>query len=708
MKQLLERLGSGELELADVPRPSRRERHLVVDTSASVVSAGTERMLLEFGRANLLEKARRQPERVREVLDKIRTDGLAATWDVVRRRLGEPLPLGYCQAGTVVEVGTGCEGFEPGDRVATNGPHAECVQVPHTLAARIPESVSFHEAAFTPLGAIALQGTRNASPTLGETFVVFGLGLVGLLTVQVLRAQGCRVLGLDLLEERRELGRRLGADVPPNGSDVVDWVRSETGGTGVDGVLMTLDSDSDEPVRQAAAMSREKGRIVLVGVTGLELRRDDFYKKELSFTFSRSYGPGRYDPTYEEQGRDYPLPYVRWTAQRNFQAFLRLVEQGDVDVEPLVSHTVPFDRAPEAYDQVLIEGESLGVVLEYGHEERGRDDGRDDGTTVEITRAGSTSDACVAGVIGAGDFARRVLLPALEDLPVRLRTICAPSGTSAGIAGRRFGFERATSDAGEILADEAVNTVFVLTRHDSHAELAVRALEAGKHVFVEKPLALVPDELARIESVLRETSGLLTVGFNRRFAPPAVELRDRFEGRAGPVSLDVAVNAGRLDDDHWLLDPEVGGGRLVGEGCHFVDLARHLVGEPVRGWDLQGAGAGAGPAGNDPWHLGLDFEAGSVATVRYAPVGSSSYPKERVEACFDGKTFVIDNWRRLKGHGAGPLLSLPGRQDKGHAAELEAWVDAVTGTGEPPIPYDELLEVSRITLEAAGRGDASS
>lgn len=706
MKQLVESIGSGDLQLLDVPRPSPRDHHLVVDTRASVVSAGTERMLLEFGRANLLEKARRQPERVREGLDKVRTDGVAATWAAVRRRLDEPLPLGYCQAGTVVEVGAGCEGFQAGDRVATNGPHAEWVQVPHTLAACVPDGVSFEEAAFTPLGAIALQGVRNASPTLGETVVVFGLGLVGLLTVQVLRAHGCRVLGLDLLERRRELGRDLGARVPEDPDDVVGWVRAETDGRGADAVLLTLDSDSDEPVRQAAAMSREKGRIVLVGVTGLELRRSDFYEKELSFTVSRSYGPGRHDPDYEEKGRDYPLPYVRWTARRNFEAFLRLVADGDVALGPLISDRVPFERAPEAYGRLLDDGASLGIVLDYGEGEP-----ETETTAVRVAPpvgAASASETCVAGVLGAGGFAQRVLLPILADLPVRLRAVCAPSGTSAGVAARKFGFERATSAPADLWSDDEVNTVFVLTRHDSHAEYAVRALKANRHVFVEKPLALTSGELDEVRSALRDAPGLLTVGFNRRFAPRTRELMDHLEGRAGPLSLQLTVNAGRLPEDHWLLDPEVGGGRLVGEGCHFVDLARALVARPIRSWDLQGRGAGVGAAGNDPWHLGLDFEDGSVATIHYLPTGASSYPKERIEAFFDGKTFVIDNWKRLRSYGAGSWLSLPSRQDKGHAAELEAWVDAVSDTGVPPIPYEELFEVARVTLESAGRSDSAT
>ncbi|MFQ5691233.1 MAG: bi-domain-containing oxidoreductase [Gemmatimonadota bacterium] len=700
MKQLLERLDSGELQLVDVPCPTPSEHHLVVRTRATVISAGTERMLVEFGRANLLEKARQQPDRVKKILAKARADGLSATWDAVRSRLRQPLPLGYCQAGRVSQVGRGCEGFKVGDRVVTNGPHAEWVQVPHTLAAAIPQDVSYRQAAFAPLGAIALQGVRNASPTLGETIVVFGLGLVGLLTVQVLRAHGCRVLGLDLAADRRKLARELGAIVACEEADVVAWVRAETDGRGADAVLLTLDSDSDEPVRQAAQMSRHRGRIVLVGVTGLQLNRADFYERELSFAVSRSYGPGRYDPDYEERGRDYPLPYVRWTAKRNFEAFLGLVARGDVEIGPLVSHTLPFERAPEAYDLLLEDRASLGIVLTYG--ESG--DAAGSGTLRLPFRAGRSppAPACVAGVIGSGVFPTRVLLPLFSGLALQLRSVCAPSGTSAGIVGRRFGFQIATSDPDAVLADEAVTTVFVFTRHDSHAELTIRALEAGKHVFVEKPLALTPDEVERVASTVKHAPGLLTVGFNRRFAPHTRALLARVEGRTGPLALQITVNAGPLPANHWLLDPEIGGGRLVGEGCHFVDLARALVGRAIADWHLEGKGAGIGGAGNDPWHLGLEFEDGSVATVHYVPTGSSSCPKERLEASFDGKTFVIDNWRRLKSYRAGPRWSLPSRQDKGHRAELEAWVNAVTVTGEPPIPYAELLEVSGLMLDAAG------
>lgn len=702
MKQLLQRLDTGVTTVVDVPTPVVSGPNLLVETRATLVSAGTERMLLEFGRSNLVEKARSQPDKVRQVLDKIRTDGIGPTLDAVRAKLEAPIPLGYCHAGVVVEASARAMPFSVGDRVVTNGSHAEYVRVPVTLAAKVPDDVSFESAAFTPLAAIGLQGIRLATPTLGETVVVFGLGLIGLLTVQLLRANGCRVIGIDRDPARLALAERFGAmAIDGSASDPVPAVLARTNGSGADAVLLTLASKSDEPVRQAATMSRKRGRLVLVGVTGLQLRRDDFYQKELSFQVSCSYGPGRYDPVYEGQAQDYPLPYVRWTEQRNFEAVLALMATGAVDPAPLITHRFAFTDAAEAYGVITGPEPSLGVMLMYP-DRGGRVPTAEDRIVRRASAVSARPAAGAAGMIGAGNFAVRTLLPAMKTAGVPLRIIASGGGISGSIAGEKFGFELVTSDPDVVFRDDAVDTVYVLTRHDSHARLALRALEAGKHAFVEKPLALTLEDLAALQDAVARSGCLLTVGFNRRFAPLADETRRLLGSRAGPAALVLTVNAGAIPRDHWTRDPEVGGGRIVGEACHFIDLARSLIGSPICSLDVVAAREPSGRPIDDIASLSLRFEDGSTAAVHYLANGSKAFPKERIEVFFDGKTLVIDNWHRLRRYGIrGPLLERPRRMDKGHLAEIRTWLAAVRSGGPAPIPMDELFEVSRWSIQAA-------
>jgi len=708
MKQLLQHLGNGATTVVDVPTPSASGIDLLVESRATLISAGTERMLVEFGRAGLIEKARQQPDKVRQVLEKMRTDGVAPTLEAVRSKLDIPIPLGYCNAGVVVEAGPRAEGVAPGDRVVTNGPHAEYVRVPFTLAARIPERVSFEAAAFTPVAAIGLQGIRLAAPTLGETVVVYGLGLIGLLTVQLLRASGCTVIGIDRDAARLALAERFGARALDGSTgDVAARVMAATGGVGADAVLLTLASDADQPASDAARMSRKRGRLVLVGVTGLNLSRDEFYRKELSFQVSCSYGPGRYDPEYEERGHDYPLPFVRWTERRNFEAVLALMEQGAVDPLPLLTHRFDFARAPEAY-ALLSSGEpSLGVVLTYPGTANGNGAAPAPpagGRTLHLKPAAGAAPAGTAtvGVIGAGNFALRTLLPFVAGAGARLHTIASGGGTSGRIAGDKFGFERATTDLDAVFGEPAIDTVLVLTRHDSHARLAVRALEAGKHVFVEKPLALTQAELDAVRAAAEAAGRMVTVGFNRRFAPLARELAGLLADRAGPASLVLTVNAGEIPREHWTQDPAVGGGRIVGEACHFIDLARALVASPIESLECTAARGRDGRPIDDLAHLSLRFADGSTAVVHYLASGSKAFPKERIEAFWDGKTVAIDNWRRLRRFGVrAPLFERAKRQDKGHRAEVRAWLGAVRAGGPAPIAPDELFEVSRWSIRAA-------
>ena len=701
MIHLLQSLADGSTQLVDVPVPAATGTSLVVESRASVVSAGTERMLVDFGRASWLDKARQQPEKVRQVIDKMRTDGIGPTLGAVRAKLDAPIPIGYCQAGVVVETGPRAERFAPGDRVVTNGPHAEYVRVAHTLAAHIPDGVSFESAAFTPLAAIGLQGLRLAAPTLGETIVVYGLGLIGLLTVQLARANGCDVIGIDRDASRLGLAERFGARTVDGveGVDVARAVLDLTSGHGADAVLLTLATDDDEPVHAAAEMSRKRGRIVLVGVAGLELNREDFYRKELSFQVSCSYGPGRYDPMHEDQGIDYPRGFVRWTEARNFEAVLGLMADGRLDPTPLVTHRFDIADAARAYDVVSGSEPSLGIVLEYPE--------RSETTTAPersiVLRADEApAGQGVIGWIGSGNFASRVLIPAFAKAGATMHTLASSGGVSAAVVGKREGFRRATTDPDSLLGNELIDTIVVTTRHDTHASWARRALEAGKHVFVEKPLALDDEDVDRIAATLGRSSALMCVGFNRRFAPMAVRARDAVRGRSGPLVVDILVNAGTIPREHWTQRPDEGGGRIVGEAVHFLDLARFFVGAPIT--DLQVKTAGS----DDVASLHLGFADGSIASIRYLNNGHRAFPKERVELFADGKVVRIDNWRTMRGWGVdGVTTRVPHQQDKGHAALAAAFLFAVRERGGPPIAPDEIIEVSRWAIRAgrlAARG----
>ena len=701
MKQLLQNLKTGETKLVEAPAPACRPGQLLIATHRSLISAGTERMLVEFGQANLLAKAKAQPDKVQQVLDKMRTDGVLTTLDAVRSKLDQPIPLGYCNAGVVMEIGEGVRGFSVGDRVVSNGPHAEIVSVPQNLCAKIPESVSDDEAAFTVLAAVGLQGIRLANPTLGENVAVIGLGLVGLLTVQMLIANGCRVIGFDLDESRLALAREFGAvayDI--RSTDPVAAGMAFSNGRGIDAVLITASTKSSDPVHQAAQMSRKRGRIVLVGVTGLELKRPDFYEKELSFQVSCSYGPGRYDPEYEQKGHDYPYGFVRWTEQRNFEAVLDMMARGCLNVRPLISQQVPLDEAPAVYEELVSDKTRLGVILTYP--ETPKLD-----KTITITPSSIISKPTarvVAGVIGAGNFATRVLLPALAKTPAQLHTIAASGGTSAAIAARKFGFQQATSDYRSIIQNPDINTVFILTRHNTHARLVIEALQAGKHVFVEKPLALTEEELLAIRRTRQENDGLqLLVGFNRRFAPLSRTMHRLVQQRTQPITAICTVNAGYIPPDHWTQDLQVGGGRIIGEGCHFIDFLRFLVDHPITEISARAMlPPHVSTFTPDTMTITLVFADGSLGVVHYLANGSPQFPKERVEVFSEGRVLTLDNFKSLRGYGwKGFKRQSSRRQDKGHQAEVQAFVERITTGGEWLIPWSELEEVMRATFLAA-------
>lgn len=699
MKQILQSLKSGVTDVADIPAPGASRGQVLIHTTRTLISAGTERMLVGFGKANLLDKARQQPDKVKMVIAKVRTDGLMPTVNSVRNKLDQPLPLGYCNVGVVAGTGAGVTTFTVGDRVVSNGAHAQVVSVPINLCARIPDGVSDDEASFTILGAIALQGIRLVAPTLGEAVVVTGLGLIGLLAVQLLRAAGCRVLGLDFDPAKLALARDFGAETVDlsTGQDAVAAALAFSRGRGVDAVLITAATQSNEPMHQAALMSRQRGRIVLVGVVGLDLMREDFYKKELTFQVSSSYGPGRYDPSYEEHGNDYPVGFVRWTEQRNFEAVLDMMASGQMRVMPLLTHRFAIDDAPAAYTLISGDAPSLGIVLEYpvltAPPSRTV-------TLAPVTDPPAARSAIVS-VIGSGNYATAVLIPAFREAGAVLRTVASRSGVSGLYAGRKFGFSTTTTDTESVFSDPDTAAIVIATRHDSHARLVIQALQAGQSVFVEKPLCLTLEELADIESCHAELAAKgvaprLMVGFNRRFAPQIVEVARLLRGVTGPKAFVMTVNAGPLPADHWTQDRFVGGGRIIGEGCHFIDLLRHLAGVRISDASVSVMDAPM----RDSVIMQLAFADGSIGVVNYLSNGSKAFPKERLEVFAAGRVLQLDNFRKLSGYGwPGFSATKLWSQDKGQKACAAAFVSAIESGAPSPIPIDELLEVSRVTIE---------
>lgn len=711
MKQILQHLNDGKTVVEEVPVPVVKPGMVLVRTAASLVSAGTERMVVDFASKNLIGKAASRPDLVRQVINKAMREGLIPSIEAAFNKLDQPMPLGYSSAGTVVEIGEDVMDFKTGDRVACAGGgyavHAEYNLVPVNLVSPLPEAVDFESAAFTTLGAIALHGFRLASPQLGEKVCVIGLGLLGLLAAQVARAAGCSVFGVDLSEDRIALAQKMGFSAAHRTS-CVDMVAGLTNGLGFDHVLICADTNSNDPVELAGEITRDRATVVAIGAVGMEIPRKRYYEKELEFKISRSYGPGRYDPEYEEGGIDYPLGYVRWTEGRNLQAFVDLMAAGKVDVHPLITHRIPIESAPRAYD--LISGDLnepfLGVLLTYP-------DKVETGSVrkVLVTPAATNKSPDIRlGVLGAGNFAQAVFLPVIRKVGgVQLSGIATASGMSAQQAAKKYGFGFATTVEEEILENKDINTVVLLTRHQHHARQVLKALRHQKAVYCEKPLALNPAELAEIEEELtRENSPLLTVGFNRRFAPMTLALAEFINQRTEPLFMQYRVNAGYLPLNHWLHDPNQGGGRIIGEGCHFIDLLTFLVGSaPV-------SVSATALADNDRYcqdnvQLSLRYADGSLGTVIYLANGNKNFTKERLEVFTSGRIAVLEDFRSLElvSENSSKTSRSRLRQDKGHTKAWEKFIKAVSDGGTPPIPYEELMSTSKATfatLEALRTG----
>ena len=705
MKQVLQNISNGDTSLVDVPCPVNTRSNLLIATKNTIVSAGTERMLVNFGKASYINKARQQPDKVKEVFNKITTDGLIPTIEAVRSKLDQPLPLGYCNAGVVLE--TDVPGFEVGDRVASNGNHAEVVRVPKNLCVKIPDNVDDESAAFTVLGSIGLQGVRLIQPSIGECFVVSGLGLIGLMCVQILRANGCRVLGVDLDSKKCELARQFGAETVnlSKGEVLLNISQSFSRGRGVDGVLITAASKSDELIHQAAEVCRQRGRIVLVGVVGLNLRRDDFFKKELTFQVSSSYGPGRYDKFYEEDGNDYPVGFVRWTEQRNFEAVLDMISSGVLDVKSVITHRFDIENAIDAYG-LLDNSDALGIVLNYPSQSREILIKSKVELKNQTPKIIDSSTPCM-GFIGAGNYASRMLIPAFKDAGAVMDTLVTSGGFSGVHHGNKNQFATASTETNDLWNNDNINTVSIVTRHDAHAQQVVDALKSGKNVFVEKPLALTLDEIEVIDKAYHEANRSMTVrlmvGFNRRYAPHIVKMKELLNTHRSPKSIIMTVNSGAIPSEHWVQNPLIGGGRIIGEGCHFIDLMRHLIGFKINGFTATMMGNIPGvEVRNDKASITLSFEDGSFGTIHYLANGGSVFPKERIEVFCDDAVLQMDNYRVLAGYGWPGFKKMKlFKQDKGQKACAKAFIESIINGKESPIPYEEVIESSRVSIEVA-------
>ena len=694
MHQIIQLFKTGETILENIPAPEVKRGQVLIQTTRSLVSLGTERMLVEFGKSNLISKARQQPDKVKQVLDKIKTEGLMPTLEAVFNKLEQPLPLGYCNVGKVIAVGEGVSEFQVGDRVASNGAHAEVVCVPKNLVAHIPNNVSDEEAAFTVIGSIGLQGIRLLNPTFGETVVVIGMGLIGLLTAQMLKANGCQVIGVDLDQSKLELAKSWGIIPfnPKSDGDVVKFVENYTQSIGCDGVIITASAKTAEIISQAARMSRKRGRIILVGVVGLNISRAEFYEKELTFQVSCSYGPGRYDENYEQKGQDYPLAFVRWTEKRNFEAILQAIASGNIQVKEMITEVVALENYQQIYGSIG-SSKSIASILKYKEEQTHFE------TNISINPFVKASGKANIGIIGAGNFTKMTMLPILKKTNANLYSIASAGGVTGTALAKKYNFNFSTTDYHSILKDENVNLVMVTTRHNNHADLVVECLQNNKNVFVEKPLAITPQQLEKVEKAYQVNGykNAIHVGFNRRFSPHAQKLKSVL-GNA-PMNIIATMNAGTIPANVWVHDMQVGGGRIIGEACHFIDLITFLTGSKVKAVCMNAMGIN--PQENtDNATILLQYENGSTGVINYFANGSKSYEKERIEVYSQERTAIINNFRKLETFGFKNLKSFKTGLDKGHKNQFESLINTTIKGGNPLIPFEEIVNTTKASFAA--------
>lgn len=697
MKQIIQSFKTGETILEEVPAPIVKKGMVLIKTKYSLVSLGTERMLIEFGKSNLISKARQQPDKVKQVLSKIKTEGLLPTLEAVFNKLEQPIPLGYCNVGEVIEVGDGITDIKVGDRVASNGNHAEYVSVPYNLLVPIPQNVSYEEATFTVIGSIGLQGIRLLNPTLGETIVVTGLGLIGLITAQLLVANGCKVIGVDFDEGKLKLARQFGIlTFNPLSGDVVKFVEQETKGVGADGVIITASAKSNDIISQAARMSRKRGRIILVGVISLDLNRAEFYEKELSFQVSCSYGPGRYDENYEQRGEDYPLPFVRWTEKRNFETILNAIAFGSLKVKEMISEIVELESFQNIYGTIG-NSKSIASILKYQSE----DFNPKYSHTIRLNNNVFKGAKGIIGIIGAGNFTKMTLLPALKNSGAQYKYIASASGVTGSALAKKYNITFSTTNIDTIIEDPEVDLLIITTRHNQHAKQVIQGLKAGKHVFVEKPLALNNLELSEIINVYNSNNHInkptLTVGFNRRFSQHAIAMKKALGG--GPINIIATMNAGFIPSNIWVHDLKIGGGRIVGEACHFFDLANFLTGSNVISVCMNSMGLQADEK-TDNASILLKYADGSNVCINYFSNGSKNYSKERLEVYSQDRTIIMDNFQVTKAYGFNGFKGLKTQLDKGHKNQFHELIKRTQTGGTALIPFESIINTTRASFAA--------
>lgn len=693
MRQIIQSFKTGETLLEEIPAPQIKRGSVLIQTTRSLVSLGTERMLVEFGKSNLISKARQQPDKVKQVLDKIKTDGLVPTLEAVFNKLEQPLPLGYCNVGKVISIGDGVSEFKVGDRVASNGNHAEFVCVPQNLVVHIPDNVSDDEGTFTVIGSIGLQGIRLASPTIGETFVVIGLGLIGLITAQLLIANGCAVIGVDLDDSKLSLAKKWGV-IPfnPKDGDIVKFVESFTNNIGADGVIITASSKGNEIISQSAKMSRKRGRIILVGVVGLDLSRADFYEKELTFQVSCSYGPGRYDESYEQKGIDYPISYVRWSEKRNFETILKSIANSSLKVNELITDLVPLDDFQAIYGSIS-SSKSIASIITYSDHEI-----LTPSNTIKLNSNSFRESKGIIGIIGAGNFTKMTLLPAIYKSGASLKYIASSGGVTGTALAKKYNFSFSTTDYKEIINDNEVDLVMITTRHDQHASMVIESLEKNKNVFVEKPLAINHFQLNEvIEAYSKSNKNTLTVGFNRRFSPHSLKVKSLLDN--SPINVIATMNAGAIPQNIWIHDMNVGGGRIIGEACHFIDLITFFTGSKVVSVCMNAMGINPNE-NTDTATILLKYENGSTGTINYFANGSKEYPKERIEVYSQDRTIVIDNFRATTAFGFKNFNKLKTSLDKGHKKQFELLINQVKTGGQSLIPINEIINTTQASFAA--------
>ncbi len=705
MRQLTLNLSTGDISTLEVPVPKIQKGCLLIRTRCSLISSGTERAIYNFSKSNIFNKAKSQPDRVKEVLDKIKSDGIISTYESVINKLDSSIPIGNSNVGEVIGIGSGVSGFKIGDRVVSNGPHSEIILVPHNLCSIIPDSVNDEEAAFTVLSSIALQGIRLSNPTFGETFLVSGLGLIGLLGVQILKANGCKVLGIDPDGKKCKLAEALGVKTfqLDENNDPLSWILDNTDGVGIDAAIITASTNSNEPVNFSARACRQRGRIILVGVTGLDLRRDLFYKKEITFQVSCSYGPGRYDKVYEKEGKDYPLGFVRWTEKRNFESVLKAIKNKSIKTENLISHKIDFLKSSEAFEILNSNKSVLGILLVF------KKDQIKLSNSIFLSQNKSKKikykpQNAIVNFIGAGNYAKRVLIPSLNKLNVELRKLSSNNGLDAALIGRKYNFSEITTNSYELINDKDANIIFIASRHDSHADYVIESIKRNKNIFVEKPLCLNLNDLNKIKKsysdnvkVNKGNSPILMIGFNRRFAPLAVKLKNIIDKFSSPKAFIYTINAGAIPPENWINNPAIGGGRLIGEACHFVDMLRFLAGSKIKTFNISKSKSNLDIS--DTFCINLEFESGDIGNINYFSNGSKSFPKERIEVFSNNSVIILDNFKKIKCWGISSRFNKRTFiQNKGNLDCVRSFLESVKKGKESPISIEEIFEVHELLL----------